>query len=51
MRRYYPTIGQMKILLRAVEADRVGTYVEGANERVKAASEATLADINASASK
>ncbi|CAM9665996.1 unnamed protein product [Ascophyllum nodosum] len=45
------TAPQMKILLRAVEADRVGTYVEGANERVKAASEATLADINASASK
>lgn len=42
---------QVHILLRAVDTDEVGTHVKGAKERVMAASETTLADINISASK
>lgn len=42
---------QVHYLLKAVEADEVGTHVKGAKERVMAASEATLSDINISASK
>lgn len=41
----------MQQLLGAVEEDQIGTYAIGAKDRVLAASETTLADIDDAATK
>ncbi|CAM9718333.1 unnamed protein product [Hapterophycus canaliculatus] len=45
------TAPQVQKLLAAVDEDRIGTHAAGARERVVAALDTTLADINDSATK